>query len=278
VSEPQPHGPVDERSLAALEALRREPSPGRPADGELVRPWWVDRAREMVVARWPAVVERPGGVVVAVAVGLVVLVGLVLWVTGVVGGGSTAAQGPPLSLPFTTAVDGTGDVLGPGGTAGAPTTTTAVVVHAAGAVVRPGVHRLPGGSRVADVLAAAGGPGPDADLDRVNLAALVADGQRLYVPRLGEAAVPAPVGAADGAGTAGAAGGGTSPTAGGPVDLNAATESELDVLPGVGPSTASAIVAHREANGPFSRVDDLLEVRGIGPAKLEALRDLVTVG
>ena len=179
-----------------------------------------------------------------------------------------------MSLPFTTPVE----PASPEDQDGAPgTTAAALVVHAAGAVATPGVHRVPSGARVADVLDAAGGVTTDADLDRVNLAAPVADGQRLYVPRLGEAAIPVPIGPSDGAGGSGGAGDGTSSTAG-PVDLNRATESELDVLPGVGPATAAAIVAHRGANGPFSRVDDLLEVRGIGPAKLEALRDLVTAG
>jgi competence protein ComEA len=73
-------------------------------------------------------------------------------------------------------------------------------------------------------------------------------------------------------------GGGATAAPSGPIDLNTATAEELDALPGVGPATAAAIVSHRERNGPFTSVDGLLDVRGIGPAKLEALRDLVTVG
>ncbi|MGH9228428.1 MAG: helix-hairpin-helix domain-containing protein, partial [Acidimicrobiales bacterium] len=158
------------------------------------------------------------------------------------------------------------------GSEGPATTPTAVatelVVHVAGAVVSPGVRRLPPGSRVIDALDAAGGALPDADLPRINLAAPLVDGEQVYVPKPGE---QPPVVA--GAGT-GAAGG---PVPGPLVDLNTATAELLDTLPGVGPSTAAAIIAHRDENGPFTAVDQLLDVRGIGEAKLEQLRDLVSV-
>jgi competence protein ComEA len=143
------------------------------------------------------------------------------------------------------------------------TVPTAFVVHAAGAVRRPGVYRVGPGARVTDVIEAAGGASPDADLNRLNLAAPVADGTQVYVPRLGEA-VPAST-------TNGPA------TPAGPLDLNTATLEQLDELPGVGPATAKAILAERDRRGRFRSVDDLLDVRGIGPAKLDALRDLVTV-
>jgi competence protein ComEA len=153
--------------------------------------------------------------------------------------------------------------------AGAPAATTTsaaafVYVHAAGAVQQPGVYRLAAGSRVTDLIDAAGGPTTDADVDRLNLAALVADGERVYVPRVGEAAVEPASG--DGSGEAA-----------GPLDLNTATLEQLDALPGVGPATAQAILDERERRGGFTAVDQLLDVRGIGPAKLDALRDLVTV-
>lgn len=155
-----------------------------------------------------------------------------------------------------------------------PATTTApdVVVHAAGALRAPGVYRLAAGSRVAEVMEAAGGPLDDSDLDRLNLAAPVADGQQVYVPRHGEA-VPAGPGPAAGVGAATATGTATP----GQVDLNTATAEQLDTLPGVGPATASAIIAERQRRGRFATVEELLEVRGIGDAKLAALRDLVTV-
>lgn len=169
--------------------------------------------------------------------------------------------------------DGSTDGSGPGG---AP-----VTAHIAGAVVAPGVRTLPAGARLTDLVAAAGGVAPDADLDRVNLAAPVVDGSRVWVPRRGEE-VPALVDADVGHGPAGAPGGaGTDSAAGGAgpatVSINHASEVELEELPGVGPATAAAIVAHREANGPFRSVDDLLEVRGIGPAKLEQIRPLASL-
>jgi competence protein ComEA len=148
--------------------------------------------------------------------------------------------------------------------AGSSTSTTepsSLLVHAAGAVQRPGVYELRAGSRVTDLIDAAGGPTDDADVDQLNLAAPVADGERVYVPRVGEVV----------AASAGADG----PT--GPLDLNTATLEQLDELPGVGPATAQAIIDERDRRGGFTSVDDLLDVRGIGPAKLAALRDLVRV-
>lgn len=160
-------------------------------------------------------------------------------------------------------------------TEAAPATATtdpgpaSIVVHVAGAVNRPGVYELPAGARVVDAIAAAGGTAPLADVDAVNLAAPVHDGERVYVPEVGES-VPAVVAGS----TPPVEGSGTPP---GPIDINTASEDELDALPGVGPATAAAIVAYRDQHGPFGTVDDLAEVRGIGPAKLAAIRDLVTV-
>jgi competence protein ComEA len=136
--------------------------------------------------------------------------------------------------------------------------------------------QVPPGARVLDAVAAAGGLRLDADQARMNLAAKLTDGQRVVVPVIGE---PLPAAAPD-AGSGGAGPGGSAGAAGpaAPLDLNLATEAELDTLPGVGPATAAAILAHRSAHGRFRSVDALGEVRGIGPAKLEALRPLVTVG
>ena len=152
---------------------------------------------------------------------------------------------------------------------GSVTTTTEppgpVVVHVAGAVARPGVQRLPAGSRVIDAVDAAGGLLPEADAGRVNLAAELVDGTQVYVPVMGESP-PVPLG-----------GGAAGPDAGGLVDLNIADLDTLDALPGIGPATATAIIEHRERNGPFASVEGLLEVNGIGEAKLAQLRDLVRV-
>jgi competence protein ComEA len=136
-----------------------------------------------------------------------------------------------------------------------------VVVHVVGAVRRPGLYRLAHGSRIADAVARAGGANVKADLAQVNLAAPLADGEQVVVPRRG-----APVTAA----------GGTAPgTPAGPVQLSTATLEQLDTLPGVGPATAQKILDYREKHGAFSSVDGLDAVPGIGPKRLEQLRDLV---
>lgn len=147
---------------------------------------------------------------------------------------------------------------------------TSILVHAAGAVEVPGVYRVPGDARVLDLVGAAGGLTPDADYDRVNLAAALSDGQWMYFPRVGQATVPAPLG-----GSGGGGGGAGAPS--GPLDLNSATAQQLESLPGVGPAIAAAIVEHRQRVGGFTSVDGLLAVSGIGPAKLAVIRDLVAV-
>lgn len=157
-----------------------------------------------------------------------------------------------------------------------------ITVHVAGAVASAGVYHLATGSRLEQAVNAAGGLSPEADLDAINLAGFVADGDRLFVPRIG-VAIPAVVTPpAERPGVPGLAGPGSeaedasAAVSPGPIDLNSASADELDELPGIGPSTAAAIVTHREQIGPFSSVDDLLAVRGIGPAKLDAIRALVT--
>jgi competence protein ComEA len=137
-----------------------------------------------------------------------------------------------------------------------------VVVHVAGAVARPGLYRLPDGSRIDDAIAEAGGAKPKAALDLVNLAAPLADGQQVVVPLRGSGAAVA----ASGLGSEAPAG---------KVHLNSATLEQLDELPGVGPVTAQQILSYRDANGAFRSVDELDAVPGIGPATLEQLRPLV---
>ena len=140
-----------------------------------------------------------------------------------------------------------------------------LVVHVVGAVRRPGLYRLAHGARIADAVRRAGGATRRADLSLVNLAAQVADGSQVVVPRR-EVVQAGPAGEAD-AGAAGAVGG--------PVHLNTATLEQLDALPGVGPVTAQKILDYRDQHGAFSSVDDLDAIPGIGPARLEQLRELV---
>jgi competence protein ComEA len=136
----------------------------------------------------------------------------------------------------------------------------ALVVHVVGAVRRPGLYRLREGARIADAVARAGGATRRADVSLVNLAAPVADGAQVVVPRR----TPG-----------GAAGSGASATApAGPLHLNTATLEQLDELPGIGPSTAQKILDFREEHGAFTSVDELDAVPGIGPARLEQLREV----
>ncbi|MFD4183683.1 ComEA family DNA-binding protein [Rhodococcus sp. NPDC058514] len=161
--------------------------------------------------------------------------------------------------------------------AGAP--PAELVVSVVGLVRTAGLVRLPAGARIADALAAAGGARDGADLLGLNLAQRLSDGDQILVGLAPQDGAPVTVGSATiGAGAAGA-GEGRPPDAVGPgrVNLNTASEAELDELPGVGPVTAAAIIAWRQSNGPFTDVEQLGEVDGIGPGRLEKLRELVAV-
>jgi competence protein ComEA len=154
--------------------------------------------------------------------------------------------------------------------AAAPTETaaaapTVVVVDVVGAVRRPGLYRLAQGARIADAVTRAGGATAKADLALINLAAPLADGEQVIVPRRGTATSGAP------------AGPGTAPGApsSGPVHLSTATLEQLDSLPGIGPVTAQKILDYRQKHGAFTSVDELDAVPGIGPARLDQLKDLV---
>ena len=166
-----------------------------------------------------------------------------------------------------------------GSDGGAGTTTTArstVFVQVAGAVARPGVYEVDAGSRVFEVLLKAGGVSAEGDEQALPLAATVADGMRVFVPRKTEGTVGGGDGGADTASGGGVITPSPSPGAfSSPVSLSTATAAQLDELPGVGPATAARIVAFRESNGPFTAVEELDDVPGIGPATIERLRDLV---
>lgn len=152
-----------------------------------------------------------------------------------------------------------------GGTSSPPATPLRVsdhgggdlVVHVAGAVRNPGVYRLPGGARVTDAVQRAGGGGPRAVVDQVNLAARLSDGQQIVVPER----LPGPAGTAA-----------TGVAAEGPISLGTATVEQLDTIEGIGPVTAQDIIEFRDQHGGLSSVEQLDEISGIGPATMKALR------
>ena len=147
-----------------------------------------------------------------------------------------------------------------------------VHVHVAGAVVDPGMYELPASARVNDAIAAASGFSDDAIQDSVNLASALTDGQQVRVLAQGEAQANPSAASASGADAVPSAS-----SQSGPVNINTADEAALDRIPGVGPATARAIVEEREKNGPFSSVDDITRVEGIGKKKLERMRDSLCV-
>lgn len=206
-----------------------------------------DRVRTWLIDRWGALPSDVRRRVVGGCAGAAVLLVAIVLI-------ARPAVGPPPEVRLPSAAD----------PATPPVGREPVHVHAAGALARPGLYRLAAGSRVADLVEAAGGPLPEADVHQLNLAARLSDGDRVYVPRAGEVA-------------AGDEPGPASEGTGGRLDLNAATQAQLEDLPGVGPATATAILDERKRRGRFKSVEELLEVRGIGPAKLEQLRDLVRV-
>lgn len=228
---------------------------------------------------WAALVDRlrSGRLEVGVAVVAVVVVALVAGVVWYrMGAGARTAPAPRADRPPTSnpaPSDQRASVLPAGATAVTVTTSPAaaahrgdtVFVHVAGAVVRPGVLLMPDGARVIDAVEGAGGATPDADLDRINLAARLVDGQRILVVRVGAPAVGDP-GAVDPAADPGAL-----------IDLNSATSAQLESLPGIGPAIAGAIIAERDRRGGFRSVNELREVRGIGEARFADLRLRVTV-
>lgn len=148
-----------------------------------------------------------------------------------------------------------------------PSPSGSIVVHVAGAVRKPGVFELPLGSRVADALARAGGALGRADLDGLNLAALLVDGQQVLVHVRGGSVGAAPAVSAAPIGSA----------PGGLIDLNLADQAMLETISGIGPVTAAAILQHRGEIGSFTSIDQLLDVDGIGPATLESIRVYITL-
>lgn len=151
-----------------------------------------------------------------------------------------------------------------------PTPAAVLYVHVLGAVARPGLYTLPAGSRVVDAVGVAGGMTADAEQAGVNLARPLTDGEQLVVPHVGDPVQPAQ-------GAAGPADTSTGAVPGGKVNLNTATEEQLESLPRVGPAMAAKILAWRTQNGRFTSIEDLMNVSGIGQKTFDGLKDLVTV-
>ena len=147
-------------------------------------------------------------------------------------------------------------------------------VHVVGAVRRPGVYTLPSDSRLIKAVEAAGGLSADADQERVNLADHLFDGQQVHIPRVNTPLPPSPTPLAAGQHVPGGSGSGEDR---GLVDLNTATAAELDTLPRIGPTYAQRIIAYRQEHGPFTDPAQLMEIKGIGQATYDGLRDLITV-
>jgi competence protein ComEA len=247
-------------TVEALEEAKPFATPG----GRLVGLWDRIRAGEEPVAF--------GAIVIVIAM----MAGLAWFWAGARSGGAPAA-----------AATGSRSADAPSSSPSTPnpaltsTTNAPLAVHVAGAVARPGLYHLPAGSRVADALARAGGRLPAADVDRLNLAARLADGQKILVTRLGEP-VPTEVfgGLGGSVGIGGSAAVSAEPAGGvppEPIDLNNADLAALDSLPGIGPATARAILEERARRGGFRSTRDLLRVPGIGEGRFARLKDRVRV-
>lgn len=151
-----------------------------------------------------------------------------------------------------------------------PTQTPGPIrVYINGAVTHPEVYTLPPGTIIRDALLAAGGATAEADLNFINLAQPLQDGQQIYVPRFGEAVSPSSQIISP------STSGNTIP--GVIININTATLADLDTLPGIGPAIAQRIIDYREANGPFTSIEGIMDVSGIGPATFEKIKDRITV-
>lgn len=239
--------------------------------------WLPDTTKPDGTAGWVAAIRAdPGraGVIALAVVGVIAVLVTVFTLARDKTPPIASAKLPPVEM-----VSSASPTPGPS----SPKADGPVVVSVVGLVNKPGLVTLAQGARIADALTAAGGALDGADLIGLNMARRVTDGEQVIVGIVAAPGQPAAMGSSvsSGPATAGPANApqadGNTSAPGGLVDLNAATVEELDTLPGVGPVTAAAIVAWRDANGRFSSVDQLGDVDGIGPARLEKLRDQVHV-
>jgi len=243
------------------------PEPGERSAGFPPRPGSWGGPLERLADRVRELRGDPRAGVAALVV-LALVAGFVWYRLGA-GGSSPAPTTPRAATTSAPAATGSSATGGPAGAAAKK--GERVTVHVAGAVAKPGVYDLGAGARVIDAIEAAGGGVPDADLNRLNLAAKVADGQRVLVQRVGEAT---PAGSSAG-GSSGTGGGTADPS--GLVNLNSATQPELEALPGIGPTLAEAIIGERDRRGGFRSVNELRDVRGIGEKRFADLKGKVTI-
>ena len=216
-------------------------------------PWASSANDDTPLDHSPRQLSRPARLTIASVIGLA-LAGLALTSVGVVM--RSSGETHTVTLDQVPAIADAPDHVAP---VQAPQLT--VIVHVVGQVMRPGIVELDEGARVIDAIDAAGGVTETADIDSLNLARVIIDGEQVYVPEVGEEV------------TAHAQPGHA--TAQGPISLSRADQATLETLPGVGPSLATRIIAFRESNGPFQSVSDVLAVSGIGPATLERFADQV---
>lgn len=279
---------TDEPLVNLQRRLRAEPhrSPGDDEDSDdPVEPSWLpDGLPGRGSSPGPALLAavradpgRAGGIALAVIAALAVLV-TVFTLARHRPAPVVSANLPPVEMVSATASTSAARPGPPAALAPGPATVVSVV----GLVQQPGLVTLAPDARVADAVSAAGGPLHGADTAGLNLARHVADGEQIVVGLAAPAGQPPTLGSSvGGLGVPGAPAAPAKPPAPAkpvvPVDLNTATVEQLDALPGVGPVTAAAIVAWRAANGRFSDVDQLAEIDGIGPTRLEKLRPLVRV-
>ena len=219
---------------------------------------WRDRVDALVGGRRHIVL-------LAVGVAAVAIVGLALWARGAPATVAPPATANQMDTAAVALPSPTPSSVAPG----------AVLVHVAGAVRRPGLYEFPPGARIADAIEAARGVKPGVDLDVLNLAEPLVDGQKIEVARRGPASPTLSSGTTTSSIPGATTSSATTPSA--PINLNTADQAALESIPGVGPVTATAILEYRTQIGAFTSIDQLLDVSGIGPATLESIRPYVTL-